>query len=71
MVVATVLSDKDDELFYSVEIYGASKREGGSGEKWSCNCPHFTYRRKVCKHILKVKQAFKGTITEGVFLRGR
>jgi Fanconi anemia group M protein len=22
---------------------------------WSCTCPHFTYRRTECKHILKVK----------------
>ena len=22
---------------------------------WSCTCPHYTYRRAECKHILKVK----------------
>jgi hypothetical protein len=22
---------------------------------WSCTCPHYTYRRTECKHILKVK----------------
>jgi ERCC4-related helicase len=23
---------------------------------WSCTCPHYTYRRVECKHILKVKE---------------
>jgi ERCC4-related helicase len=23
---------------------------------WSCTCPHYTYRRTECKHILKVKE---------------
>jgi Fanconi anemia group M protein len=23
---------------------------------WSCTCPHYTYRRAECKHILKVKE---------------
>jgi Fanconi anemia group M protein len=23
---------------------------------WSCTCPHYTYRRMECKHILKVKE---------------
>jgi Fanconi anemia group M protein len=25
---------------------------------WSCTCPHYTYRRVECKHILKVKEGF-------------
>jgi hypothetical protein len=24
---------------------------------WSCTCPHYTYRRAECKHILKVREA--------------
>jgi Fanconi anemia group M protein len=23
---------------------------------WSCTCPHYTYRRAECKHVLKVKE---------------
>ena len=23
---------------------------------WSCTCPHYTYRRTECKHILKVRE---------------
>jgi Fanconi anemia group M protein len=23
---------------------------------WSCTCPHYTYRRTECKHILKIKE---------------
>ena len=28
----------------------------GDDESWSCTCPHYTYRRVECKHILKVKE---------------
>jgi Fanconi anemia group M protein len=28
----------------------------GDDGSWSCTCPHYTYRRVECKHILKVKE---------------
>jgi uncharacterized Zn finger protein len=28
----------------------------GEDGTWSCTCPHYTYRRAECKHILKVKK---------------
>jgi len=30
----------------------------GNDGTWSCTCPHYTYRRAECKHILKVKEGF-------------
>ena len=27
----------------------------GEDGTWSCTCPHYTYRRAECKHIMKVK----------------
>jgi Fanconi anemia group M protein len=30
----------------------------GEDGTWSCTCPHYTYRRVECKHILKVKEGF-------------
>jgi Fanconi anemia group M protein len=30
----------------------------GNDGTWSCTCPHYTYRRVECKHILKVKEGF-------------
>ncbi len=35
--------------------YTVTLNDGGS---WSCTCPHYTYRRNECKHILKVKKGF-------------
>jgi Fanconi anemia group M protein len=32
----------------------------GDEGTWSCTCPHFTYRRAECKHILKVKEGLSG-----------
>jgi ERCC4-related helicase len=28
----------------------------GADGTWTCTCPHYTYRRAECKHILKVKE---------------
>jgi hypothetical protein len=61
MVVATVLSDSDDETFYRVSIRSGSK-------KFQCECPHHAYRKVQCKHIKRVKTALKGKEINGVFL---
>jgi len=34
----------------------------GDDGAWTCTCPHYTYRRVECKHVLKIKEgpsAFK------------
>lgn len=67
MVVAKVLSDSKD-LYYTVETRGATEREGGTGIKWRCNCPHNAYRGKICKHILRVKAKMRGEVVIGVEL---
>lgn len=68
MVVGTVLSSTNDELYYTVERYGASKRDGGTGTKWRCNCPHNAYRHKRCKHIDAIQKALSGLDQPGVTL---
>jgi hypothetical protein len=30
----------------------------GNDGTWSSTCPHYTYRRAECKHILKAKEGF-------------
>lgn len=52
MVVAKVLSSKNDELFYTVEKHN---------NKWMCNCPAFVFRKAQCKHIVATKESLKGS----------
>jgi Fanconi anemia group M protein len=33
---------------------------------WSCTCPHFTYRRVICKHILRVMEELSAARTSYV-----
>ena len=45
-----VPSETKPEAEYTVTL--------GDDDSWSCTCPHYTYRRTECKHILKVKEGF-------------
>jgi len=47
MIIAKVLSDRDDDTFYTIDV--------DSRGMFSCTCPHCTYRHVVCKHIAKTK----------------
>jgi len=58
-LIAKVLSDSDDETFYSISLVK---------KQYFCTCPHNQYRKKTCKHILKVKEALVGQKIAGVFL---
>ena len=58
-LIAKVASDRDDDTFYSV-----SKTDNGD----ICNCPHFVYRHKRCKHIERTRLALKGYDVSGVLL---
>jgi hypothetical protein len=39
------------------DIYVVSEDENGD---YACSCPVWTYRRKVCKHIIWLKQQLPG-----------
>ena len=60
MIIAKVFSSSNDVLIYTIEQHGSNKRDGGSGLNYSCNCPHFAFRKKTCKHILAAKEAMQG-----------
>lgn len=62
-LIAKVMSDRDDDVFYSVELV-----HNGDKRVWACSCPHNVYRGRVCKHIDRAKRAIAGEKVEGVFL---
>lgn len=59
MVIAKVISSKDDELFYTVEK---------QNKKWLCSCPAFVFRKAQCKHIKATKDSLVGIINPLVTL---
>lgn len=66
-VVAQVWSFKNDmqEIPYLIMRVGSHKKQGGSGYKWSCSCPSFSYygRGVTCKHLITLKAKAKdGTL---------
>jgi ribosomal protein S4 len=40
-----------------VEVYKVQGSKGDTytvkqtGDKWTCDCPHYDYRKQICKHI--------------------
>lgn len=52
-------NDKKD-IPYRISKLGRSRKEGGTGVKWSCNCPSFIHRgNKTCKHLIALRQSIK------------
>lgn len=48
------------DIPYRISRTGRSKKEGGSGVRWSCNCPSFSYRGgKTCKHLILMREQIK------------
>jgi hypothetical protein len=53
-------SNKNKDIPYRISRTGKSKKEGGRGVKWSCNCPSFIHRgSKTCKHLIYLKDKLK------------
>lgn len=44
-------TNDDNDIPYFIKRYGRTKKNGGTGYKWSCSCPHHTNRHVVCKHL--------------------
>lgn len=65
-VVALVWSFKDKmkDDPYHICRYGSSKKEGGTGYKWTCSCASFIYGgSRTCKHLINLrKEARDGTL---------
>lgn len=60
--VALVWSFTNDSLDipYRITRLGKSKKDGGKGVKWQCNCPSFVHRgSKTCKHLISFRQSLK------------
>ncbi len=53
-------SNQHKDIPYRISRLGRSKKDGGSGIRWNCNCPSFSYRGgKTCKHLVLLKQQVK------------
>lgn len=57
MEVARILSSSDGETWYQIDYNERDK-------KYSCNCAHFFYRGRMCKHIKNLKG---GLLVRGEF----
>ena len=60
--VALVWSFTNDnkDIPYRISRAGRSKKQGGNGVRWSCNCPSFSYRGgKTCKHLILMREQIK------------
>lgn len=49
-------SEASPFTFYTV---GKVRKLNSRNYKYVCTCPHFFYRQKTCKHILKFKELEK------------
>jgi len=53
-------TNENKDIPYRITKVGKSKKEGGSGVRWQCNCPSFSYRGgKTCKHLILFRQQSK------------
>lgn len=60
--IALVWSFTNDnkDIPYRITRIGKTKKEGGTGVKYACNCPSFTHRGgKICKHLILFREKIK------------
>ncbi len=53
-------TNENKDIPYRISRLGKTKKQGGSGVKWYCNCPSFTHRGgKTCKHLILFREQIK------------